>query len=163
VGLDVTITEVTDSDQRELDEFVWSLRGELNRTLDEAIDLAEQLYDDKHTQTWIAREKREGLLVGFVALHSGRKASDRHTASLRILIDRGFRDEGIGQRLIEVVPAWAARAGITRITATPYLKGGLGLYSSIFERNGFVKEGIMRGAVKEGETLRDVALLARVT
>lgn len=147
------------ADWAELHALLRAHATELNRTPREVLALSRDL-EGSDAEVWIAYTPRNGV-VGFVALHLGRKKSDRHTASLRILLAQEARDSGIGGRLILRALDWADDNGIRRVTASPYLKQGQ--HSSIFERYGFVKEGVMRAAARKSDELLDVALLARVT
>lgn len=157
----------TTEDKRAIEEFVWLAREELNRTQMEAGDLGTDLATDygngSWTHTWIARGDEGGGIIGFVALHQGRKRSDRHTASLRIHIDQQHRGHGVGRDLLATALAWADKSGITRVTATPYVTPAGLARDLFFARHGFQHEGVMRGAVKINDTdLVNMTLLARV-
>jgi GNAT superfamily N-acetyltransferase len=149
---------LTNDDWDELYFLLSDGREELNRTHFEVVDLHDKLRDDAHTEVWLARGS-DGRVDGFVALHLGRKASDRHTASLRIHLAADARGNGLGSKLMKVALKWADENGITRITATPYLSSRV----SFFNQHGFDMEGIARNAARlQGGEYVDVIQLARV-
>lgn len=159
MGSDVTIRQpLFQEDWRELEALIYAHPDELNRTPHELVKLATDVLDSPFIESWIAYTPRNGV-VGFVALDLGRKKSDRHTASLRILLAPEGRGKGIGGMLISRALDWADENQIRRVTATPYMRGGrLGF----FVRHGFTREGVLRSAAKVDGKLVDVALLARV-
>jgi len=162
VGSHVTIRQLaTTRGEFGLDALVLRNGPALNRpTHRERVDLADTLTQDPFTEVWIAEDDADA--IGFVALHLGRKQSDRHTASLRILVDEGFEGQGVGTRLIETALKWADENGITRISATPYVQDDFQRKLGFFTQHGFASEGYLRGAVKVDGQLVDVTQLARV-
>jgi L-amino acid N-acyltransferase YncA len=152
---------LTNDDWNDLYILLSNEREALNRTPSEVAQLHDTLEGDLYTEVWVARNP-EGGMTGFVALHLGRKVSDRHTASLRIHVAEEARGAGLGSKLLKTALKWADANGITRITATPYVQDDFQRKLGFFTQHGFASEGYMRGAVKVAGQLVDVTQLARV-
>lgn len=85
----------------------------------------------------------------------------RHTVSVGISIDRGWRDQGLGTQLMQHLVDWAREApGIKRIELDVYHNNLRAI--RVYEKLGFQREGVRRSAVfKEGHFL-DVVFMAIV-
>jgi len=101
MGLDVvgpgTGLLPTSDDMNELFFMLQTEREALNRTEAETTELFHLLDSDAYTELWVARD-HAGVACGFAALHLGRKQSDQHTASLRLLVAKDMRGAGLGRR-----------------------------------------------------------------
>ena len=79
-------------------------------------------------------------IVGQVDAYRGRWGKTRHTAELGIVVLEGYRNLGIGRRLLGEVDAWAAALGL--------LKLSLGVFSSneraihLYQSCGYRVEGV---------------------
>lgn len=175
MGSHVDIRQPRNTDDwDELAILIQAYRSVLNRTSREAWSLASDIQGDAHTEVWIADTGTNGV-IGFVALHLGRKQSDKHTASVRILVGEEARGQGVATRLLSSALAWADANNVSRVTASPYVRmrpildGSSYGYDEetagkvrLFVHYGFQEEGVMRAAARQGDEMWDVALLARV-
>ncbi len=102
----------------------------------------------------------DGRIVGLVDFVGGTLAEESHAGTFGLSVDSAHRGHGIGTALIEALLSWAPEQGIARIQAWAWVNnpGAIALY----ERLGFVREGLCRHAVVvDGEPI-DVVLLARL-
>jgi RimJ/RimL family protein N-acetyltransferase len=85
-------------------------------------------------------------------------ACDRHSALVILEIEAAWRRRGIGTALLQHLIAWAQGMGMTRLELTCLAENtpALGLY----EKAGFVREGLKRGARIRNGALCDEWLMA---
>jgi len=89
----------------------------------------------------------EGRLAGWVTVSRFRQDFRRHCVELGIGVQAAWRGVGVGRALMEAAIAWAAAKGFERVE--------LGVRASndrarrLYERLGFVQEGVARRAVKD--------------
>lgn len=101
-----------------------------------------------------------GEIVGLLDFAGEPLAEEAHAGTFGLSIARGHRSEGIGTKLIEALVAWAPRHGVWRIQAWAWKNNPQAI--ALYERLGFVREGVCRSAVvSDGEPV-DVVLLARL-
>lgn len=97
-------------------------------------------------------------IVGILTLEGGKRRNVRHTATLGITVDKAWRDQGVGRRLIEYAIDWARRSHVlTRIELHVFARnvGAIHLY----ETCGFVLEGVRQHAVRrDGEYIDDLVM-----
>jgi RimJ/RimL family protein N-acetyltransferase len=86
-----------------------------------------------------------GTLAGACLLHRGDHYSTRHVATVRLLVARGFRRQGLGTALVEEAMRDAIRKGVKRIEAQPY---SVSDYGRFWSRLGFQYEGRRRQAAR---------------
>ena len=91
----------------------------------------------------------------------GRHAKDElsHGGEFGMSVHQQFRQQGIGMRLIGAMEKWAEEQGIEKIDLQVWSNniGGLALY----EKAGYQREGIRKGAVKRDGVLFDIILMTK--
>lgn len=99
----------------------------------------------RDNQTLIVGENA-GRLVGYVAVLGGPFRRNRHCAYLVIGVLRAFSGQGLGRRLLEEAESWAAKSGIRRLELTVMAHNERAIH--LYEKAGFVKEGIRKRALR---------------
>lgn len=85
---------------------------------------------------------------------------ERHGGTLGIGVLPEYRGHGLGRRLIEAALRAADAAGFERVDLT--VRADNIRAATLYERVGFVREGVMRRAVRLGDEYHDVVLMARL-
>ncbi|MND38455.1 putative acetyltransferase YhhY [compost metagenome] len=88
----------------------------------------------------------DGKVVGWCDIRSGSRDAEAHCGTLGMGIIPGYRDRGIGRRLITVVLDAARAAGMHRIELNARVENERAI--ALYEKVGFQHEGIARHAVK---------------
>jgi RimJ/RimL family protein N-acetyltransferase len=101
----------------------------------------------------------DGDVVGLVDLVGYPMAEEAHCGVLAVSVDREWRGRGIGAALIEAILAWAREIGIGRVEIQAWSSNPRAL--ALYERLGFVREGVRVGAIRRDGESADVILLAR--
>jgi RimJ/RimL family protein N-acetyltransferase len=160
------IRTATESDAEELLHYATRLFGEdlpgvFRRpipTMDEEREFIRSHIEPANSTLLLA--VLDGEIVGLVDFVGGTLAEESHAGTFGLSVDGARRGQGIGTALIEALISWAPEHGISRIQAWAWVNnpGAIALY----ERLGFVREGLCRQAVVvDGEPI-DVMLLARL-
>lgn len=114
-------------------------------------------YLDRENSTMLIAEE-DGRVVGMIAFSGGTLAEERHLGEFGLSVARDTRGRGVGSALLEALVEWAPGAGIERIEAATWSSnpGAQALY----ERHGFVVDGVKRRAIKRGGEYFDVINMA---
>lgn len=99
-------------------------------------------------------------LVGWCDICRGSFEVERHGGTLGIGVLPAYRGRGIGRRLIEATIAAADASGFERIALT--VRADNIRAATLYERVGFVREGVMRRAVRVDGVDHDVVMMARL-
>ena len=103
-------------------------------------------------------EDAAGRLVGRLSVARDTHPAGVHVADLGILVAADCRRQGIGRDLLAAAVAWARGEGVLKLElhVFPHNAAAIALY----ERHGFVREGLRRGRyLREGVPV-DVVLMA---
>lgn len=101
----------------------------------------------------------DGRVVGILGLHRGARAANRHTAEIGLTVAASHRGRGIGRLLMVAAETWARRMGVAKLR--------LGVFSDnlaarrLYERLGYVEEGILRGQYLVAGAAKDEVLMAK--
>lgn len=100
--------------------------------------------------------------VGMVGLHVVQPELRRaHVRGLGISVAKDWQGQGVGQALMTAALDWADHwAGILRIELTVLADNQRAI--ALYERHGFVREGLMRAHVLRGGVYADTHLMARL-
>jgi len=102
-----------------------------------------------------------GEVVGLIDFVGNAMPEEAHGGVFGITVDRDRRGDGIGTALIEAMLAWAPAHGITRVQVYAFANNPRA--AALYERLGFVREGLLVGAVlRDGEEIDVIALAKRV-
>jgi L-phenylalanine/L-methionine N-acetyltransferase len=84
-----------------------------------------------------------------------------HVRGLGIVVASGWQGQGVGQRLMEAAMHWADNwAGVLRIELTVFADNQRAV--ALYERHGFVREGLMRAFAMRDGVYADTLLMARL-
>ncbi len=101
-------------------------------------------------------------IIGMVGLHVVQPGLRRaHVRGLGISVAKAWQSQGVGQLLMEAALRWADNwAGILRIELTVLTDNIRAI--TLYERHGFVCEGVMRGHILRDGVLADTQAMARL-
>ena len=102
----------------------------------------------------------EGQPVGLTHMAGESRSEEAHVGTFGISVDGEWRGHGVGAALLEVLAEWALAHGVTRIQGGVFATNPRAL--ELYERHGFVREGVARHAViRDGKPI-DQILIARL-
>ncbi len=103
----------------------------------------------------------DGQVVGMAGLHQNLHPRKSHTGSLGISVSTEYQGKGIGtklmQALLDIADNWVM---LTRIELT-VLEGNEGA-KSLYEKLGFITEGVQKMSVKRNGRYVDETMMARI-
>lgn len=101
-------------------------------------------------------------IVGMIGLHIVQPGLRRaHVRGLGISVASAWQGQGVGQLLMEAAMHWADNwAGILRIELTVLVDNARAI--ALYERHGFVCEGVMRGHIMRDGVYADTQMMARL-
>lgn len=98
-------------------------------------------------------------VIGSLTCRGGTLRSDRHVADLGVYVARDWRGRGVGAGLIQRALVWGTEHPvITRIQLEVLTGNDRAL--RLYERSGFVREGVRRRACQRGGIAEDMILMA---
>jgi len=103
----------------------------------------------------------EGRVVGWCDITSFHRQAYEHAGMLGIGVLADYRGQGIGETLIRVALAKAQSKGLTRIELTVREKNKSAI--ALYEKYGFLVEGLHRSAVRIGKTYENQISMALLT
>jgi RimJ/RimL family protein N-acetyltransferase len=100
----------------------------------------------------------DGEAVGNVLVSVDRGVATEHIGVLSIVIADGWRDVGIGSALVAGAQAWARERGLRKLSLGVFPDNTRAI--AVYERCGFVREGLRRRQYRTGGQFRDEVLMA---
>ena len=100
----------------------------------------------------------DGEIIGNVLISVDRGRATEHIGVLSICIAIDWRDVGVGSELVSGAQAWARERGIRKISLGVFPDNERAI--AVYERRGFVREGIRRQQYRSGDEYRDEVLMA---
>jgi RimJ/RimL family protein N-acetyltransferase len=100
----------------------------------------------------------DGKIVGNVLVSVDRGRATEHIGVLSICIAIDWRDVGIGSELVAGAQAWARERGLGKISLGVFPDNERAI--AVYERRGFVREGLRRRQYRSGDAYRDEVLMA---
>jgi RimJ/RimL family protein N-acetyltransferase len=100
----------------------------------------------------------DGQVVGNVLVSVDRGRATEHIGVLSICIAADWRDVGIGTELIAGAQRWAAERGLRKVSLGVFPDNDRAI--AVYERCGFVREGLRRQQYRSGDAYRDEVLMA---
>lgn len=87
-----------------------------------------------------------GRIVGSLLLRGGERKAVHHSAELGITVARGWRNQGVGQALMQTAIEWARAGGVLkRIELRVFAANQPAIH--LYEKFGFVEEGRRERAI----------------
>lgn len=100
----------------------------------------------------------DGEVVGNVLVSVDRGAATEHIGVLSITIAEGWRDVGLGTDLIDTAQRWVTERGLRKVSLGVFPDNERAI--AVYERAGFVREGLRRMQYRSGDVFRDEVLMA---
>jgi RimJ/RimL family protein N-acetyltransferase len=100
----------------------------------------------------------DGDVIGNVLVSVDRGRATEHIGVLSICIAADWRDVGIGTELVAGAQAWARTRGLRKLSLGVFPDNDRAI--AVYERQGFVREGIRREQYRSNEAYRDEVLMA---
>ena len=121
----------------------------------EAFWIAEMIRAAEHL-TLVA--EADGEVVGNVLVSVDRGVATEHIGVLSITIAHDWRDVGIGSELVEAAQRWALERGLRKVSLGVFPDNERAI--AVYEKRGFVQEGVRRMQYRSGDRFRDEVLMA---
>jgi len=132
--------------------------GERVITLEQQVARIEAILASSSEALWVAED--EARLVGFVAVILGGPRRARHTARSVIGVRRSHWRRGLGARLLNQAEQWARSVNVRRLELTVVTTNARAV--ALYEKCGFVSEGIRVAALRIGERYVDEFYMAKL-
>jgi RimJ/RimL family protein N-acetyltransferase len=98
----------------------------------------------------------DGEVVASSDLHRG-SGSEKHVGAVGIVVKRGFRDLGIGTRVVEAMVKEAQGMGLKVLTLSVFGTNTRAIH--VYERAGFVQTGLVpKKHFREGKYIDEIAM-----
>jgi L-phenylalanine/L-methionine N-acetyltransferase len=101
----------------------------------------------------------DGELAGNLGLHPDPHPCSAHVAVIGMSVGRAWRRLGVGGILLETAADWAAAHGVLRLTLGVFPENAPAL--RLYERHGFVREGLRVAHYARAGKYHDEVLMAR--
>ena len=108
----------------------------------------------------LAAEVR-GQLVGYISAQKGSLHRIAHTAYIVVGILKDYRNRGIGTEFFKQLDAWASEKKVFRLELTVVCENEIAKH--LYEKSGFVVEGIKRKSVLVDGKFLDEYYMAKIT
>lgn len=137
--------------------FIPMAPGEFNHTVEEEAKLLADVAASANSVFLVA--EAGGEVVGLLNCFGGKRRATRHAATLGISVRRDWRGRGVGTALLRRAVDWARATGVvTRLELEVYAANGGAV--RLYERLGFVREGVRRRAVLHDGRFEDELVMA---
>jgi RimJ/RimL family protein N-acetyltransferase len=121
----------------------------------EAFWIAEMIRAAEHL-TLVA--EADGEVVGNILVSVDRGVATEHIGVLSITIAADWRDVGIGSDLVGAAQDWAQERGLRKLSLGVFPDNDRAV--AVYEKRGFLREGMRRMQYRSGDTFRDEVLMA---
>jgi RimJ/RimL family protein N-acetyltransferase len=100
----------------------------------------------------------DGDIIGNLLISVDRGVATEHLGVLSITIAESWRDAGIGTEMVAGAQRWARERGLRKISLGVFPDNERAI--AVYEKQGFVREGVRRQQYRSGDTYRDEVLMA---
>jgi RimJ/RimL family protein N-acetyltransferase len=121
----------------------------------EAFWISEMIRASEHL---VLVAEADGEVVGNVLVSVDRGVATEHIGVLSIVIADGWREVGIGTELVAAAQRWVRERGLRKLSLGVFPDNARAI--AVYERRGFVREGVRRMQYRSGDTFRDEVLMA---
>jgi len=121
----------------------------------EAFWISEMIRADEHL---VLVAEADARIVGNVLVSVDRGQATEHVGVLSILMADGWRGVGIGSELVAAAQRWTAERGLRKLSLGVFPDNERAI--AVYERAGFVREGLRRLQYRSDDAFRDEVLMA---
>ncbi len=100
----------------------------------------------------------DGEVVGNVLVSLERGAVGSHVGTLSIVVDREWRDVGIGSEMVRAAQDWCREGGLAKLALSVFPDNDRAV--AVYEHAGFEREGLRRRQYRVDGEFRDELLMA---
>ncbi|CAH0419219.1 GNAT family N-acetyltransferase [Periweissella ghanensis] len=129
----------------------------------------ERNWDSQTTQMVIEQSNQTGVflgaligeqVIGYLLMQGADLLKIRHSAQIVVAVDAAYRQQGIGKRLFTTAIELAKAQGLSRLelSVMPQNLAAMRMY----EKFGFVQEGVKKQAIKQGDQFMDEIMMAKL-
>lgn len=145
---------------------VWEATNERPRTL---MTSPEEFWSPrqwrKHRRGWDADgvwlvAEVDGTVCSSLGAERGKRPRERHVAEFGITVGAAHRGNGVGRAMLETLEVWAREFGVERIQLRVFDTNARA--RALYERMGYVEEGVERLAVKFPDEYIDAVRMAKL-
>jgi RimJ/RimL family protein N-acetyltransferase len=109
------------------------------------------------TQCLLLLAELQGRIIAIARLERHSAPTAAHAATLGISIDRDYRGQGLGTKLMGLLLKWAYEERIRRVELKVFARNAVAL--KLYRKFGFVEEGRHRlAACKQGQFIDDITM-----
>lgn len=121
----------------------------------EAFWISELIRSDEHL---VVVAEAAGDVVGNVLVNVERGIATSHVGVLSICIAADWRDVGIGTELVSAAQRWIRERGLRKLSLGVFPDNARAI--AVYEKRGFVREGLRTMQYRSGDRFRDEVLMA---
>jgi RimJ/RimL family protein N-acetyltransferase len=121
----------------------------------EAFWISEMIRAEEHL---VLVAEADGEVIGNVLVSVDRGRATEHIGVLSVLLAEGWREVGIGTELIGAAQRWTVNRGLRKLSLGVFPDNDRAI--AVYERAGFVREGLRRLQYRSDEAFRDEVLMA---
>ncbi|HEX2194183.1 MAG TPA: GNAT family protein [Candidatus Limnocylindria bacterium] len=100
----------------------------------------------------------DGEVIGNVLVTLERNAVSSHVGTLSIVVDAAWRDVGVGSAMVRAAQEWCSERDLAKLALSVFADNERAI--AVYERCGFVREGLRRSQYRVDGELRDELLMA---
>jgi ribosomal protein S18 acetylase RimI-like enzyme len=109
---------------------------------------------------YLVAESEGKIIAVFVCIADHSFSITRHTAVLGMSVDRNYRNQGIGTRMMGEAIRWAQEKGIVRLELEVYAENAPAIH--LYEKYGFEVEGRKRMYARQRGRYYDSLIMSRL-
>jgi RimJ/RimL family protein N-acetyltransferase len=121
----------------------------------EAFWISELIRSEEHL---VIVAEADGDVIGNVLVNVERGVATAHVGVLSICIASDWRDVGVGTELVAAAQRWVRERGLRKLSLGVFPDNARAI--AVYEKRGFVREGLRRMQYRSGEIFRDEVLMA---
>jgi putative acetyltransferase len=130
--------------------------GEFNLTIEAEREILAE-YTRSENSIFLVAEAG-GQIVGMLNCEGGNRKATRHVTTLGMSVDKAWRNQGVGSRLMAGAVEWARGNGVvSRIELLVFARNEMAIH--LYQKFGFIVEGRCRRAIfRNGEYLDNLLM-----
>jgi RimJ/RimL family protein N-acetyltransferase len=121
----------------------------------EAFWISELIRSEEHL---VLVAEADGDVIGNILVSVERGVATAHVGVLSICIGSDWRDVGVGSELVAAAQGWVRERGLRKLSLGVFPDNGRAI--AVYEKRGFVREGLRRMQYRSGDIFRDEVLMA---